>query len=101
MSGMSNKLFMKNTFMRLNCHSFYSTVAETLFPQLEGEYCTSSGELLWPGEYDYSGASVAQWLSHFTHTTKVAGSNPARSNTTHGASLCRKKLECHSGESLM
>ena len=34
-----------------------------------------------------AGASVVQWLSHFTRTPKVAGSNPMGSNTTHGASL--------------
>ena len=44
--------------------------------------------------------SVAQGVSHFTRTLKVAGSNPTQSTTTHGASLCRKKLECHSGDLL-
>ena len=60
--------------------------------------CSSSAELLWPGECEYTGASVAQWVSHFTPTPKVAGSNAARSNTTHGVSLHRKNLECHSGD---
>jgi len=73
----------------------HSTVAETLFPQLEGEYCSSPAELLPPWVCEYRGSSEAQWLSHFTLTPRVTGSNPGESNTTHGGSLCSKKLVCH------
>ena len=38
---------------------------------------------------------MAQWLSNFTLTPRVSGSYPAESNTSYGASLCRKKLQCH------
>ena len=42
---------------------------------------------------NWKGSIVAAPLSC---SGRVAGSNPGERNTTHGGSLCRKKLECHS-----
>jgi len=96
----------------INCMLFYKymmgripsqplilhTVSNPLFPQLEGEYCSSSAQLLQPGECEYPIGSVAQLECHFTRTLKVAGSNTKQSNTNHDASLCREKLEWYSGD---
>ena len=65
----ADKIYLHNTgFIIIICTNVYS----------------SSAELLRPRVSKYTGSSVDQWLSRLNHNPKVAGSNPAESNSTYG-----------------